>query len=244
MKEILIKYGILANILSASQLDGFALYAEQAKSRNFKSFYDFLDGFNKNAVSRKKEFDILYSSTENIIKRAIELSEAVIPDQNISLLSAFGRPNDDEFFTLGHRNMILALSALDDEVNVKLTLCEKIISNASDEALTELTLRYIALSELSPETELLKLYKSIYENRESYSRIAHIKCAEEYSTLIKLIDNALKSLCADSDKAHESIKSKNATYALYDRIIRQYTANFHDLYLKLRELQGGNNVKI
>lgn len=244
MKETLIKYGIITDLLSEELLNIFALYTKQVKSREFDTFYNFVENFKESLSKKQKDFDSLHTQIAMGINEVTVLFERVIPHENISLLSAFDNSRGVEFLKSAHPKMLVALAKISDKVKDCLAVCEEIISNTSDDPLTELTLRFITLNEHAPNTELCKLYKSLYESRESFSAYNTVKYAEEYSAIVLLFEATVKKLCIDTDEAYERIKNKNASFALYDRICRQYIADFHDVYLKLCELQGGNDVKI
>lgn len=241
MQDILIKYGIPRSILSRSQNESFEKYAEDAKKRELEAFNDFLKAFEKRRITVQNRFDSVCEQINIMIIEALTLTEKAVPNSSSSLLSAFGNAPDKKDSEQMHVDLLLGLSKIISDLNIPVDLCAKIITDACDDLLVELKLRYAAVCEFLPDTELCEKYSALTKGCEKFSREAIISRASEYSKLISAFICETDSFCQDADIAFKSTK-ENKT--LYTRTARDFINRIHGLSLKLREIKGDTNAKI
>lgn len=244
MKDILIKYGITLSESDKSQKESFDRYANDAKNQNLKAFNDFLELFERSRIGVKASLDEVYKETDLLITEAIRLTENAITDSSSSLLSAFGAAIDENEFEKKHVNLLLGLANVISDLNIPACLCAKIISDANDGLLVELTLRHVALNEFWRDAELCRQYTALVNTREDLSCQVAINHAYEYSNLISNLVNDTKTFCQNFDAVFEKIKTKTANQILYSRAARDYISLIHEISLKLREIKGDTNAKI
>ena len=240
MNDILIKYGIPISVLSKAQSTDFCRYTKEAQNRDFNSFNSFLEIINKQIFSVNEDIDSIHKQTHSTISEALRLTEKIIADSNTSLLSAFGTGDSKQEINNQHTALLLGLSEIISCLNILFNDCAKIITETNNTLIVDFKLRYAALCEFAPDSDVCLKYSEIIKNCKNFDAPG-VSRAQKYSVLISDFLTVTTAFCQDADAAFKCIKTNRI---LYSQTARNYIIRAHSISLKLNEIKGDSNAKI
>lgn len=233
MNNILIKCGIVPEMLTQSQNEIFSSAVRDAKSKNFTPFDSFLDAVNKNAELVSNNELALKQKCVSALRSALKSIEKISQSFTRSTLSAFETPNGNSNFGMEHVAFITEIcKAISDLENLN-SDCAEIISKADDSLLVEFKLRCSALTEFAKTSQAAEKFRKTEASLKELSREAVIKKFSGCAVYIEGALSELKKLCEDTDTAFMKIQKDLESKAAYNRVIMRYAGIINNILANL-----------